>query len=105
MEDGERPQILVGVKGLRLCYFPGPLGSEVWHPICKQAARAEKKLKVSKLVVIPNQLLLATGWGHCALLESHSLVCTLSNVCLYPWISLIVTSTSMGFLKGLRRWM
>ncbi|OWK12322.1 hypothetical protein Celaphus_00003730 [Cervus elaphus hippelaphus] len=23
-------------------------GSEVWHPICKQAARAEKKLKVSK---------------------------------------------------------
>lgn len=29
-------------------YFPGPLGSEVWHPICKQAARAEKKLKVSK---------------------------------------------------------
>ncbi|TEA36080.1 hypothetical protein DBR06_SOUSAS810233, partial [Sousa chinensis] len=64
-------------------------GSEVWHPICKQAARAEKKLKVSKLVVIPNQLLLATGWGHCAFLESHSLVCTLSNVCLYPWISLI----------------
>lgn len=28
--------------------FSWPLGSEVWHPICKQAARAEKKLKVSK---------------------------------------------------------
>lgn len=28
--------------------FLWPLGSEVWHPICKQAARAEKKLKVSK---------------------------------------------------------
>lgn len=28
--------------------FSWPPGSEVWHPICKQAARAEKKLKVSK---------------------------------------------------------
>lgn len=25
-------------------------GSEVWHPICKQAARAEKKLKVGSRV-------------------------------------------------------
>lgn len=30
--------------------FPAPLGSEVWHPICKQAARAEKKLKVRSMV-------------------------------------------------------
>uniref|UniRef100_A0A8D0SY02 Actin binding LIM protein family member 3 n=1 Tax=Sus scrofa TaxID=9823 RepID=A0A8D0SY02_PIG len=30
-------------------------GSEVWHPICKQAARAEKKLKVSQPVVTPSQ--------------------------------------------------
>lgn len=43
-------RVLEGLKGLTLRYFPDPLGSEVWHPICKQAARAEKKLKVSKLV-------------------------------------------------------
>jgi hypothetical protein len=49
--DGKRFLILAGLKGLSLCYFPGSLGSEVWHPICKQAARAEKKLKVSKLVM------------------------------------------------------
>lgn len=30
--------------------FLVPLGSEVWHPICKQAARAEKKLKVRGMV-------------------------------------------------------
>lgn len=83
--------MLGGVRGLSLCSLPGPLGSEVWHPICKQAARAEKKLKVSKLVVTPAQLLSATGWGPCALAESHSLVCTCPNVCLYAWISLMVT--------------
>lgn len=33
---------LCGVT-LSLCCLAG---SEVWHPICKQAARAEKKLKV-----------------------------------------------------------
>lgn len=85
--------MLVGVKGLSLCYFPGPLGSEVWHPICKQAARAEKKLKVSKLVVVPAQLLFATGQGHYALAEGHSLVCTLPSVCRYPRISLMLTLT------------
>lgn len=44
---------MVGLKSLSLCYFLGLLGSEVWHPICKQAARAEKKLKVSTLVMMP----------------------------------------------------
>ena len=46
---------LVGMKGPSLCYFAVSLGSEVWHPICKQAARAEKKLKVSKPVAMPDQ--------------------------------------------------
>lgn len=32
-----------GAETLSLCCV---VGSEVWHPICKQAARAEKKLKV-----------------------------------------------------------
>uniref|UniRef100_A0A8D1C7J2 Actin binding LIM protein family member 3 n=1 Tax=Sus scrofa TaxID=9823 RepID=A0A8D1C7J2_PIG len=38
-------------------------GSEVWHPICKQAARAEKKLKVSQPVVTPSQPLPARIGG------------------------------------------
>uniref|UniRef100_A0A8C4WD61 Actin binding LIM protein family member 3 n=1 Tax=Gopherus evgoodei TaxID=1825980 RepID=A0A8C4WD61_9SAUR len=32
-------------------------GSEVWHPICKQAARAEKKLKVSWSIRVDNEIL------------------------------------------------
>lgn len=35
-------QAVHGAQTLSLCTS----GSEVWHPICKQAARAEKKLKV-----------------------------------------------------------
>lgn len=36
-----------GAETLSLCCLAG---SEVWHPICKQAARAEKKLKVGSRV-------------------------------------------------------
>lgn len=41
---------MVALRDMSLCYLPAPLGSEVWHPICKQAARAEKKLKVRGMV-------------------------------------------------------
>lgn len=96
--------MLRGVKRLSLCYFPGPLGSEVWHPICKQAARAEKKLKVSKLVVVPAQLLFAKGQGHCALRGSFLSVHT--PQCVQVSLDFLNTNARlMGFLRGLRHWM
>ena len=86
-------------------YFPGPLGSEVWHPICKQAARAEKKLKVSKggdntKPVTSGPRLEALHFAR----ESHLSVHTFKCV---P-VSLDFLNSNihlMEVLKGLRHWM
>lgn len=85
--------MLVGVKGLSLCSCPGPLGSEVWHPICKQAARAEKKLKVSQLVVLPAQLLFCHRLG--ALCFSGDSFHSVHTLKCEPWISLMVTPSEI----------
>lgn len=88
--EGETP-MLVGLKGLSHCYFPGLPGSEVWHPICKQAARAEKKLKVSKPSYFLSQVW-ALRFSRKAFLSVHAPKCVR-----VPLGSLVVTPTSRGF--------
>lgn len=84
------------MQGLSPCYFPGPVGSEVWHPICKQAARAEKKLKVSQPVVTPSQPLPARVGG--------TVLCSSLSVCAFKQLPVPVGLPSQGRpLIGFRR--
>lgn len=95
-------------KGLNPCYFPGSLGSEVWHPICKQAARAEKKLKVSKLVMMPAQHFCMTTvvkvWGGLLLYRIFIPLCVHSKHMPLLLAFLNGNTCLVQFLRRLRHW-